>query len=93
MEWLEKLMWAGLVLVLISWGLVIIDAWSLLVAHLTKINWMMIAFTYLAALSALISVYRNTLKGTTIRGHVLVAAMAVIDSWAEAFYLMQKIGQ
>jgi hypothetical protein len=92
MDWREKLIWVGLGLVLISWGLVIVDVWSVLMAHLTKNNWIMLALVYPAVLLALISVYHNTPKGTRLRGQVLFATTAVIISWAEVFALIGKIG-
>jgi hypothetical protein len=42
----EKLMLAGLFLVLISWGLQILDDWPVLVAHLTPTNWIVIALVH-----------------------------------------------
>ena len=39
MDWREKVMWGAVGLVLVSWGLEIFDVWSLLIADLTRSNW------------------------------------------------------
>jgi hypothetical protein len=90
-EWREKLIWVGLGLVLISWGWVIVDVWSVLTAHLTRNNWIMLALVYPAVLVGLIGTYHNSPKGTRLREQVLFATTAVIISWAEVFALIGKI--
>lgn len=93
MNWREKLIWVVLVLVLIAWGLVIFDVRSVLMAHLTKYNWLMIAFIYPGAFLALIAAYRSAPQGTRVRGQVPIAIVSVIISWAVAFALMGRIGR
>lgn len=68
MSWREKLIWVVLGLVLISWGLVIFDVRSVLMAHLTKYNWLMIAFIYPGAFLALIAAYRSAPKEREYEG-------------------------
>lgn len=92
MDWREKLVWGGLFLVLISWGLELFAVWSVLTAHLTWSNWMMIVLIHPAVLLTLIGAYFNTPKGTTARVQVLTAAVFVIISWSQNFALMGKIG-
>jgi len=50
MNWREKVMWGAVGLVLVSWGLEIFDVWSLLIAHLTRSNWITCVLIYPAAL-------------------------------------------
>jgi len=93
MEWQKKLIWVALALVLISWGVVLFDVWSVLTAHLDKNNWMTLALIYPGASLALIGAYRGTLQGTRVGGQVLLAIVLVILSWSVAFALMGKIGR
>jgi len=87
----EKWILVSLFLVLIAWGLQILDDWPVLVAHLTTTNWIVIALVHPAVLSALISVYANTPKGTPARLDVLAATVSVIMSWSMNYSLMEKI--
>jgi hypothetical protein len=92
MEWREKLSLVSLCLVLIAWGLEFFEHWSVLVAHLTPSNWMMIALFHSAVLLSLIGVYARAPKGTPARWQALQVAVVVIITWAADFSLMGKIG-
>jgi len=71
MNWREKVMWGAVGLVLVSWGLEIFDVWSLLIAHLTRSNWITCVLIYPAALLGLMAASTNAPKGTRPRVQVL----------------------
>jgi uncharacterized protein YhhL (DUF1145 family) len=91
MDWREKLVWFGLCLVLVSWGLELFSVWPVLAAHLNRANWAMLVLIHPAALLSLMGAYANAPQGTKARGQVLLAAVIVIISWSQDFALMGKI--
>lgn len=93
MNWREKVMWGAVRLVLVSWGLEIFDVWSLLIAHLTRSNWITCVLIYPAALLGLMAASTNAPKGTRPRVQVLLATAIVIMSWSWTFSLIGKVGR
>jgi hypothetical protein len=71
----EKLSLASLCLVLISWGWEISDNWSLLVAHLTSSNWIILVLVHVGVLLMLVGAYAGVPKGTPARLQVVVATV------------------
>jgi hypothetical protein len=86
----EKWVMGSLCLVLISWGVEIFDKWSVLVAHLTPTNWLMIAIIHVAILLGLIGVYGNVPEGAPARWQVLLTAVIVIISWSMYLSLLGR---
>jgi len=89
----EKVGLAALCLVIVSWGLEIFDTWPLLVAHLTRGNWIALALMHAATLLLLIGVYAQAVKGTRTRREALLATIFAIISWSMDFSLIGKIGR
>ena len=93
MDWREKVMWGAVGLVLVSWGLEIFDVWSLLIAHLTRSNWITCVLIYPAVLLGLIGASTNASKGTMPRVQMLLVTAIVIMSWSWTFSLIGKVGR
>jgi Gram-negative bacterial TonB protein C-terminal len=91
-KWREKLILAFLSLSLIPWGLEILDKWSLLVAHLNLIDWVVIPLIHLVALIALISLFVEAPKGTPARLRGLFPIIFVLMSWSMDLSLIGKFG-
>jgi Gram-negative bacterial TonB protein C-terminal len=89
-KWREKLLLAFLSLSLIPWGLEIFDKWSLLVAHLNLIDWILIPLIHLVALIALISLFVVAPKGTPARLRALFSIIFVLMSWSMELSLIGK---
>jgi TonB family protein len=89
----EKFGWAMLCLALSSLGLVILDEWSLLAAHLNPTSWVALALMHPVVLLGLFNVYTGTPKGTRARLNVLSATAYVIFSWSMDLSLITgKVG-
>jgi Gram-negative bacterial TonB protein C-terminal len=91
-KWREKLVLAFLSLSLIPWGLEIFDKWSLLVAHLNLIDWILIPLIHLVALIALISLLVEAPKGTPARLRALFPIIFVLMSWSMDLSRIGKFG-
>lgn len=92
MKWTEKLCLASLCLVLISWGWEISNNWSLLVAHLTSSNWIVLVLVSIGVPLVLVGAYSKTPKGSPARLQVVVATVLVIISWSAYLSLIGKVG-
>ena len=92
MKWTEKLSLASICLVLISWGWEISDNWSLLVAHITSSNWMILVLVHVGVLLMLVGTYAKAPKGTPVRLQIVLATVLVIISWSADSSLIGKVG-
>jgi hypothetical protein len=92
MKWTEKLSLASLFLVLISWGWEISDNWSLLVAHITSSNWIILVLVHVGVFLVLVGAYAKAPKGTPARLQIVLATVLVIISWSADLSLIGKVG-
>lgn len=92
MKWTEKLSMASLCLILISWGWEISDNWSLLVAHITSTNWIILVLVHVGVFLMLVCAYAKAPKGTSARLQIVLAIVLVIISWSAGLSLIGKVG-
>jgi hypothetical protein len=93
MGWREKLLWGGVGLVVISWGLEIFNVWPLLLARLSWSNWLTVALIYPAALVSMVGAYKSAPQRANLRGQILLATVFVLISWSATFSLIGKVGR
>ena len=93
MDWREKLLWGGVGLVVISWGLEIFNVWPILLAHLSRSNWITVALIYPAALVSIMAAYKSAPQRANVRGQILLATVLVLISWSATFSLIGKVGR
>ena len=93
MDWREKMLWGGVGLVVISWGIEIFDVWQVLLTHLSPGNWITVALIYPGTLVSMIGAYKSAPQGANLRGQILLATVFVLISWSAAFSLIGKVGR